>query len=89
MTAGSVERRREKRVPASGEVILQVEPPVSQEVRGELIDVSPSGFRVRHANASLQSGMVVEFRHALGAGKARVAWNRILSGCVESGFFLS
>ena len=50
------------------------------------MDVSPSGFRMAHANQSLHSGQMVEFSHSLAIGAARVMWNRIMDQRVETGF---
>jgi hypothetical protein len=41
-----------------------------------------------HACASLHSGQVVEFAHLEAKGRARVMWNRILAGGVETGFLV-
>ena len=60
--------------------------PQPMEVLGELVDVSPSGFRMVHANQSLQSGQLVNFSHGFAAGTARVMWNRIMDERVQTGF---
>jgi hypothetical protein len=80
------EKRREVRQPAEGPVLVSFSDPQRTELLGELVDVSPSGFRMAHANQSLQSGQLVEFSHSLSAGVARVMWNRIMDHRVETGF---
>ena len=80
------EKRREIRQPAEGPVLVSFSDPQRMEILGELVDVSPSGFRMAHANQSLQSGQLVEFSHSLTAGTARVMWNRIVGRRVETGF---
>jgi hypothetical protein len=60
--------------------------PAPQEVRGELVDVSDSGFRAWHKCAILRLGQEVDFAHPNAHGRARVMWNRILPDHVESGF---
>jgi hypothetical protein len=50
------------------------------------MDLSASGFRMAHANQSLQSGQLVEFSHSFAVGVARVMWNRIMDHRVETGF---
>jgi len=52
------------------------------------MDVSTSGFRMAHDFQSLRSGQVVEFAHVEASGRARVMWNRILAGGVETGFLV-
>jgi hypothetical protein len=87
------EKRREPRWPASGPIFLQpVDPSVPECTApfalGSLIDTSEHGFRARHMMPNLSPGQQSRFRHSGGTGLARVVWNRILGGDVESGFFL-
>jgi ABC-type nitrate/sulfonate/bicarbonate transport system permease component len=80
------EKRQEIRQPAEGPVLVNFSNPQPMEILGQLVDVSPSGFRMAHANQSLQSGQLVGFSHGLAIGTARVMWNRILDHRVETGF---
>jgi len=80
------EKRREIRQPAEGPVLVSFSDPQRMEILGDLMDLSPSGFRMAHANQSLQSGQLVEFSHSLAIGVARVMWNRIMDHRVETGF---
>ena len=80
------EKRQEVRHPAEGPVLVSFSDPQRIEILGELVDVSPSGFRMAHANQSLQSGQLVEFSHSVTLGVARVMWNRIMDHRVETGF---
>ncbi len=82
------EKRRETRRPASGTVRVKFTNPEPLEIDGKLMDVSPSGFRMAHGCVSLCSGQVVDFAHVEATGRARVIWNRILAGGVESGFLV-
>lgn len=82
------QRRRERRRPAAGQVILWVDDPAPLEIRGRLVDTSPSGFRAEHDCATLATGVQVRFQHGQKKGKARVMWNRIQGGGVESGFLV-
>ena len=75
------EQRREPRRAAKGSVTVA-------GVSGHLVDVSEHGFRMAHGDASFEPGMVVEFVHSEARGKARVIWNRISEGRVETGFFV-
>jgi hypothetical protein len=83
-----VERRVEERYDAEGEVCLVFEEPLHQEITGTLADYSKSGFRAVHHCADLHSGQLVHFRHFIASGTARVMWNRIQQGQVESGFLV-
>jgi hypothetical protein len=82
------EKRREIRHPAEGPVLVRFADPQPLEILGQLMDVSPSGFRMAHANQSLHSGQMVEFSHSLAVGAARVMWNRIMDQRVETGFLI-
>ena len=83
-----LEQRKEPRQPAEGPVLVRFADPQPLEILGQLMDVSPSGFRMAHANQSLHSGQVVEFSHHLAVGAARVMWNRIMDQRVETGFLI-
>jgi hypothetical protein len=82
------EKRREARREASGQVRVKFTDPEPLEIDGRLMDVSPNGFRMAHECAWLRSGQLVEFAHPEATGRARVMWNRILAGGVESGFLV-
>jgi hypothetical protein len=82
------EQRKEARQPAEGPVLVRFADPQPSEILGQLMDVSPSGFRMSHANQSLHSGQMVEFSHYLAVGAARVMWNRIMDQRVETGFLI-
>jgi len=86
MAASCTERRREPRWSKSGPVNLLLEDGAT--VVGELLDVSAGGFRAQHAEQALCSGQELGFEHATAKGRARVMWNRIAEGYVESGFLL-
>jgi hypothetical protein len=49
--------------------------------------VSLGGFRAAH-HSILETGREVFFEFAARTGKARVVWNRVVGGRVESGFFI-
>lgn len=79
------EQRREPRRAAKGNVRVSG---VRGDVEGQLVDVSESGFRMAHAESSFEPGQELGFQHAEAEGKARVIWNRINKGRVETGFFI-
>lgn len=82
------ERRKKERKPAEGEVRFFLDKPAAIEVRGRLVDVSGEAFRVAHRYTALCAGQKVRFRHPTARGTARVIWNRILNGEVETGFLI-
>ena len=82
------ERRAEERFHAEGEVKLAFSDPMRQEIEGNLLDYSKSGFRAVHTYRALHTGQVVEFQHFIAQGQARVMWNRILEERVETGFLV-
>ena len=81
-------RRKEERYKGEGEVRLFFEDPTRQEVNGSLLDYSNNGFRAAHKYCALHTGQVVDFRHVIANGKARVMWNRIIEDRVETGFLV-
>jgi len=86
MTAA--DRRTESRHPTEGHVHFSFDDPSPQDIGGRLMDYSKSGFRATHNYTALHTGQIVEFRHMLGFGQARVMWNRIADDRVESGFLV-
>ena len=83
-----LEKRREHRRKTSGRVRVNFRDAREQEIEGRLIDVSVSGFRMAHQVTSLTTGQLVEFSHGEASGQARVMWNRIVEGNVETGFLV-
>jgi hypothetical protein len=88
MTSQVREQRRETRRKADGLVHVRVSDPQLMEIEGRLIDLSASGFRMAHGCMSLAAGQVVEFTHLEAVGNARVMWNRVVAGRVETGFLV-
>jgi monoamine oxidase len=82
------DRRAERRYRGKGSLKLFFDDPSRQEVTGRLVDYSKSGFRAVHRYTALHTGQVVQFRHAVDAGQARVMWNRIADDRVETGFLV-
>lgn len=84
------ERRREPRFAAAGSVRLYSERFGTLRLEGHLLDESESGFRLLHSDPSLPRDESFRFESAHLRGRARVAWNRILSAHhVESGFYIT
>ncbi len=82
------DRRSERRHPGHGALRLSFADPSPQEVDGQLLDFSISGFRAEHPYTALHAGQEVEFQHAVAVGRARVMWNRIANDRVETGFLV-
>ncbi|HTR36098.1 MAG TPA: hypothetical protein VMH80_09365 [Bryobacteraceae bacterium] len=84
----AAERRTERRYRGEGPLTLSFDDPARREIKGHLVDYSHSGFRAVHAYRALHTGQVVDFRHAIAGGRARVMWNRIADNRVETGFLV-
>ena len=82
------EKRRESRRRAQGVVQVRFANPRPTKIKGRLIDISPSGFRMAHDETSLAAGIIVDFSHSEGSGRARAMWNRIVDRKVETGFLV-
>jgi len=87
-TLTAADRRAESRHPVEGQLQFSFDDPSRQDINGRLMDYSNSGFRAMHDYPALHTGQVVEFRHMLAFGKARVMWNRIADDGVETGFLV-
>ena len=83
-----IDRRCSPRVAAQGEVQLYFAEPSHLVIRAELVDMSATGFRIRHSHATLETGREVHFRFHHSYGRAVVIWNRVEGGEVESGLLI-
>jgi hypothetical protein len=88
-TAELEDRRREPRHEASGTAILTVDGTPAWRIEGVLIDTSEGGFRLEHSHGGLTTGTEVRFAFHGRTGRAKVCWNRIANGRVESGFYVT
>ena len=86
--SGFNERRSEARSKAQGDVKLWAEGFASGTAQGQLVDVSPHGFRAQHSLQGLTNGQFVQFEYPGSAGRARVIWTHIAGEHVESGFMI-
>lgn len=86
LPSSTLDRRREQRQEADGDVSLFDIPAYPGPILGRLRDCSSGGFRASHDFALLKSGTILSFSHSGGSGRARVVWNRIADGKWESGF---
>lgn len=80
------DKRRELRREAQG--VASVRPKDdghSPWLEVQLVDVSDSGFRLAHKDTTFVAGQELDFTHPHATGTARVMWNRILNGRVETG----
>lgn len=81
------DRRKEPRVPADEALQLFLDG-TPAAIEGRLVDTSRHGFRAVHGHLGLNSGCDVRFRDAEREGTARVMWNRVAGGVVETGFLV-
>ena len=88
MTNPMSDRRFEKRHDAAKDIKIRVLLPNLVEIRGRVVDISPSGFRAEHKYSALSAGQKVEYELEGNEGSALVVWNRIFEEHVETGFFL-
>ncbi|HVP42956.1 MAG TPA: PilZ domain-containing protein [Terriglobales bacterium] len=77
--------RRELRAPASGELLIEIASG-GELVRGQLLDVSPHGFAIRHQHPSLSEGQEVSVVYHWGRVRARVVWVGEREGAMAAGF---
>ncbi len=82
------DRRAEARLKANGTVSLKLSEDFQVGFEARLMDISASGFRVRHANSELRSGQECEFTLPGTRGRAKVVWNRTTPDFIETGFFI-
>lgn len=83
------DRRREPRFGATGNVNVVVPRPEGKlSFSGELLDISRSGFHLRHACAELYRGERVRVMLASGEVEAEVVWNSVHGKSVETGLCL-
>jgi hypothetical protein len=82
------DRRSETRLKANGSVTLRLNEEYQVPFEARLMDISASGFRVRHANTELRSGQECDFMLPGTRGKAKVVWNKTTPDFIETGFFI-
>jgi len=83
-----IERRTEIRQPVTGVVKICQRGGALGSFLGQLVDVSATGFRIRHRRLNLASGQIVDFQWDETQGQARTIWTRILGAEAESGFHI-
>ncbi len=72
---------------ASGEVVVRLDFG-TRVIRGELLDVSPSGFRIRYPGSILKTGTEADVSYPWGYVKARIMWVRQAGEICEAGFLV-
>ncbi len=82
------DRRAEARLKANGTVSLKLSEDFQVAFEARLMDISASGFRVRHANSELRSGQECDFTLPGTRGRAKAVWNRTTPEFIETGFFI-
>jgi len=66
------ERRTEARAVSCGEVMLR--PQKGVLLRGEMVDISPGGFRIRYEGKRMKVGAHVEVLYPWNNTIAKIAW---------------
>jgi hypothetical protein len=83
------DRRTEQRTSVDEEGLVSLASPEPLVFRCRLLDISRHGFRAVHDHAELAPGSQVKLRSPLtGEVQARVIWTAIVSGHIESGFYI-
>ncbi len=91
-SATRAERRAHARLAARGEVIFRfVDASAIDDsfMRGELLDISAGGYRVRHCHAELDIGQELLASYGWGEMIVRVVWHRDMSDGIDSGFTIT
>lgn len=57
-------------------------------IQGDMLDVSPRGFRLRYHGKPLDVGSEVEISYRWGQVKARIVWLHVAGGWCELGFLI-
>jgi hypothetical protein len=84
-----IERRREPRFVADGEVVLSLMRPSGFiDIRGRLVDTSLHGLRARHEPAGLDRGQLLLVTYPWGTVIAEVEWSTPHRNFTETGFRL-
>lgn len=82
----SEDQRREARTAGEGRASVRArEGQPGPWSDAKLVDFSENGFRLDHGDTSFTAGQELDFAHPYAKGTARVVWNRILDGRVETG----
>lgn len=84
------QRRHHTRIAARGEITLRSKDGNGALlVRGQLLNVSADGFRLKHQNRDLRIGQELIAIHGTGEVTVRVTWTTpLIGGYIESGFVI-
>jgi hypothetical protein len=82
-----LDRRREARQTAKGKVVVRLDHGKTV-IRGEMVDVSPSGFRIRYRGPALPAGSDVDISYPWGDVRASIVWVRSEDNWTEVGFMI-
>jgi hypothetical protein len=80
--------RSETREPANGAVSVYLGNG-KPEIHGEMVDVSPSGFRIRYRGKALTLGSEVRISYPWGKVHASIVWVSEIGEYVETGFLIT
>ena len=85
MATRVAERRRCSRSPRSERVEVSFGDPALLTAEAELVEISPTGFRITHESKDLISGLEIQLRRDEVVSRARVVWTHLLNGRRVSG----
>jgi hypothetical protein len=80
-----LDRRREARQAAKGKVVVRLDHGKTV-IQGEMVDVSPSGFRIRYRGHALPAGSDVDISYPWGDVRASIVWVCSEGDWTEVGF---
>lgn len=89
-TLSTAERRAHSRLAARGEILLRLKHgDTVTPIRGDLLNVSADGFRLRHQNRDLRVGQELAATYGWGEVTVRMVWTTpIIGEYIESGFVI-
>jgi hypothetical protein len=82
-----LDRRREARQAAKGKVVVRLDHGKTV-IRGEMLDVSPSGFRIRYQGHALPAGSDVDISYPWGEVRASIVWVHSEDDWTDVGFMI-
>ena len=82
-----VERRSEPRVPITRNALIRAQD--GSVVKSQVVDVSPSGLRIRYRGKGLEAGSEVDVIYPLVDSRATVAWTVRSDQWIETGLHVT
>ena len=82
-----IERRSEVRVPVTRNALIR--PRDGEVVKSQVVDVSPSGLRIRYSGKALEAGSEVDVLYPFIDSRATVAWTARAGQWIETGLHVT